>query len=311
MRTYDYENVTGCFMTIINGLNETMAHLEDERREIPADLPIKERREHANDLFDKLEAIDGYKMEVIALKDRLESYLNSLRNINKASDNDDTPSTQNEIADHKAIDYDLSKQTSRNEVDSEIKDSGIREDGSRPQPDGHREDLRGGNTDENNKPNWVIFDEKTYKVENWSDVMVVICEAIISGSPRMVDKLIDSPFNLMEDKKPLFSYHWEIIKSPRKRLSNRLFVRTGLEIEKSPDIYYKIIRHCGYRPDDLKILFSKNDMVDTSETGTGLTDREEHREGMSADHVGKEYLEDPTKLLRWMDKTDQPHGENG
>jgi hypothetical protein len=273
-----------------------MNRLEHERRELPVNLPIKERREYVNDLFDKMEAIDGYKNEVSELKERLETYFNSLNHANHTDDD------KSQVY-HKINNSDM---PSGNAVGSDRWEPGIHEDEKRLQHNSSSGDHGAGTAASNSIPIQVIFDGKSYKTHGWSDVMEVICEAIISDSPKMVDKLIDSPFNRLPDKEPLFSYHWEIIQAPRKRISSRLYVRTGLEIERSSALYYKIIKHCGYRPDDLKIIYSTEELLpeNTIETGTGLFDRKEQENEQAAEPVEKECFDDPAKLLKWLDEKD-------
>ena len=64
MSVFNFTNINNCFITIINELNKVMAYFEDESREVSTDLPIKERREYINELFDKMEAVDSYKADV-------------------------------------------------------------------------------------------------------------------------------------------------------------------------------------------------------------------------------------------------------
>lgn len=245
MSDYNYENITGSFLTITNELNELMNYVENEGKESSADLSLKERREHINNLFDILEAIENFKQESTRLKQRLESFIGGLRKKGEAND-------ERYQAKHNESDNNSSIPIQDNETVPSVPEPGIHESNDT----GNTQYTGAAVTTESLKPVQVIFDGKRYGVKDWSDVMTVICQAIISDSPKMVDRLIDSPFNMMEDQQPLFSYHWQVSKSPRMKITNRLYVRTGLEIEKSPDIYYQIINLCGYSSNDLKILYS-------------------------------------------------------
>ena len=181
----------------------------------------------------------------------------------------------------------------------------------------------------NTIPSIVIFHGRRYRVSDWSDVMVVICDEIIDDTPYLMDRLVDSPINSLGENQPLFSYDWKEIRLPRKRLSNGLYVKSGLEAEKSVDICYKIIELCGYKSDDLKIIFSKKDIEseDSNKIDEELSLEINQSDDLSIDNdevidnyepinndepikndepinnIDEEYFDDPAKLLKWLDKT--------
>lgn len=100
---------------------------------------------------------------------------------------------------------------------------------------------------------------KSHSVPSWSQVLVIVTEALISKEPY---KIIGFPTEekLLLNGESLFSYEitWNI--SPGKtvakphKLSNGMYVETNIDSRDIADLCYNMLSFCGYNKDSITFL---------------------------------------------------------
>jgi len=102
-------------------------------------------------------------------------------------------------------------------------------------------------------PKRVSLLNETFEVEYWREVLIGTADIIIKKRPEAFYNLADSEIMKM-DKHVWLSKNDNVMRDPR-RLSNGLFISTGLSANSIYRLIKRLLEGCGYKESDIKISF--------------------------------------------------------
>jgi len=106
------------------------------------------------------------------------------------------------------------------------------------------------------KPTKLVLRGITRKTRSWKDVLMQLCELLISIAPNVIKTLVEIP--LTEDS---IRIHFSLTKTGMffpKKLSNGMWVETNYSATNTVRICYILCQKCGIPCEDLKIYYRKN-----------------------------------------------------
>lgn len=115
-------------------------------------------------------------------------------------------------------------------------------------------------------PEYLIVLDKRMIVSNWTDVLIKVCETMITTKPSAVSEF-DKSEVLKGRTRVYFSYDKEVLTSQAKQLSNGIYVETNFNSNEIVKVCGKILCECGLSINDMKfdLNFEKSEIVNTCE----------------------------------------------
>ena len=140
------------------------------------------------------------------------------------------------------------------ESDSEEQIKTVRDKMQKLSDDG--EELKTDETDiyESKNPVSMHLFGKTYIVENWGEILMYVCRAMVLRRPYIIAKFDIEP-TLNSKGSVNFSYRESDIKSAKEKLSNGLWVAIDKDANSVMKMTKTILELCGFKEKDLTIQF--------------------------------------------------------
>lgn len=102
------------------------------------------------------------------------------------------------------------------------------------------------------KPSFLILFGETHSVTYWRDVLAYTCEILYTKTPQIVQEFDKN--NILNKKRPNFSWHKEAIKQQPMQLSFGLWVELNQSARTIMGICYKMLSECGFSSKDIRVV---------------------------------------------------------
>ena len=156
------------------------------------------------------------------------------------------------------------------------------------------------------KPCRVVIFDSEYIVTNWSEIIPLVCENMISSYPTDMTKIVnESRFKLKDGS--IFSTDPTVLVHPKK-LSNGLYVQKTFSPEKIVYYCYSIIYYCQVDRDKLKIFCCEDEKKKIIEEDVFEEDNyDNNTEKMTLRNVDSNLVNEFIKIL---DNYNNPNNPN-
>lgn len=98
-----------------------------------------------------------------------------------------------------------------------------------------------------------LFGEN-YKVNSYEDLFFKMCQILLLKEPYLFSELDKNTF-FNNESRTTFSYDKDNILFIGKKLSNGMWVEINLSPEEVVDAVYKLLEICGYKDEDIEIIY--------------------------------------------------------
>ena len=210
----------------ICGLEQNVNKLGNWYREksqnIPLDLPLAKRRLYANDLFDKEELVNSNASDVETLKQKIEIMIKQI-----------APELVNMQEDKGIVTPD---------------DTSIHLIGE------PCEDIGRLNSYSFTIPYKIKLFGQSINVDNWTDVLIKVCESMISLKPTII-RDFDKSEVLKGRSRKYFSANSSQLSPHAKRLSTGLFVETNFCANDIVEFCDEVLTQCGFSQNEIEYYY--------------------------------------------------------